>query len=233
MKRILTLLVFVLSAISFAYAQPACTVKYQAVARDANDNIYPTRALGVQVKIRSGGADGAEVYIESHGPTTTTLGLFNIEVGAGAPEQGSWEDIDWSATTYYMEVLMDLDGGTNYKSVGVSPILAVPIAMWAKNSEPQNLEFIPDSDECGTIGKLAISGVPDEIILHDLDASNELQTLRYDQQLNKLILSDPNGKKTDTVGIPGGGSIPDPLTVKKLNAETICVTDEEKRIVRF
>lgn len=209
-------------------AQPACTVKYQAVARDADDNVLPSRTLGVQIKVLANAPNGVEIYIENHTPTTSSLGLFNLEIGAGESISGVWQGIDWSTTTYYMEILMDLDGGSDYKSIGFSPILAVPVASYAKNSTPQCLEFKTALEECGFEGQLSITGKEDTFYLKDLDPWNELQSLRYDQQTNALILSDVYGKLVDTIVIPGGGAVPDPLEVTKVIADTSCITNEEE-----
>ena len=227
---------------SFAWqsiAQPACTVNYQAVARDADDNIYATRNLGVQIRILSGSTGGPAVYVENHAPTTSSLGLFTLEIGGGNVESGNWEAIDWSAGGYFLEVLMDVNGGTNYSPIGTSPILAVPIASYAKTASyaastpPQCLEFAVDVDECGFVGKLSISGKPDTFYFDDLDPWNELQYFEWNQELGMLLVSDLYGKARDSIAIPTGGHLPDPLEVSKLIVDTICINhpDEDAEMI--
>ncbi|MEO6130781.1 MAG: hypothetical protein ABIQ02_02955 [Saprospiraceae bacterium] len=111
---------------------PACTVNYQAVIRDATDKILPNRNVVVQLSVLDGPGGGA-VYIEQHNVLTNSLGLLTLEVGAGTKIGGSdWMLINWLAHKYFLKVEADINGGQNFEVLGESPILAVPIAIQAK-----------------------------------------------------------------------------------------------------
>ena len=185
MKNLRPFLIVLLSLLAAGiFAQPACTVKYQAVARDADDNVYPNREIGVQFSVLPG-----PVYVERHTTTTTSLGHFYLELGGGDPQLGNFTEIDWAATEYSLQIEVDLDGGTNYEVLGESPILAVPVALWAKNT---NFAFIADSvirkpqlnlttvvGDCGNEMHLDYCG--NITVIPDTDPNNEL--------INEIILN--------------------------------------------
>ena len=112
-------------------------VKYQAVARDADDKIIPNKEIGVRFTIKES-MSGEDIYIESHQTTTTSQGLFYLELGGGDPHFGLFSEIDWSGNDYSLEVALDLEGGSEYQTLGMSPILAVPISMYAQNADRAN-----------------------------------------------------------------------------------------------
>ena len=138
MKQILTCIFLLIFGIQIAFTQtspldPVCTFNYQAVVRDADDNILPDRAIIVQLTVMDG-PDGNALHIEQHSATTTTLGLVNLEVGAGMRVGGimAFEAIPWVIRRHYLKVEVDPDGGNDFIDLGASPILAVPIAVQAK-----------------------------------------------------------------------------------------------------
>ena len=181
MKNLRPIIILFLSLFAIeSFAQPACTVKYQAVARDADDNVYPNREIGVQFSIMPG-----PVYVEQHTTTTTSLGHFYLELGGGDPQMGNFEGIDWSLTEYSLQIEVDLDGGTDYEVLGESPILSVPVALWAKNTNYSSFAEIADSvikkpeikvdtilGECGNEIHLDYCG--NVHVFPDADADNEL-----------------------------------------------------------
>src|SRR4051812_19239631 len=87
--------------------------KYQAVVRDAAGNIIADKRISVEVKVLKSSASGAAVYLETHIVNTNLFGLINLEIGRGNAVNGSLESIDWSSTTYFIEISLDLTGGTN------------------------------------------------------------------------------------------------------------------------
>lgn len=133
LKLFISITCFIITIQSFSQIT-AHTVKYQAVARDADNNVYPNKDIGVLFKIIDN-TNGAEVYEETHSTTTTSLGHFYLELGGGDVVVGDFGSIEWDETNYSLEVSFDLDGGSNYKVIGNSSILAVPIALYARKSD--------------------------------------------------------------------------------------------------
>ncbi len=115
-------------------AQAPDMFNYQGVARDNVGNSLTNQNIGLQIDIRQTTPGGTVVFSETHAATTNTFGLFNIEIGGGTPLVATLSAIDWSNGPYFVEVSMDETGGTNYVSMGVTQLLSVPYALYAKAS---------------------------------------------------------------------------------------------------
>ncbi len=116
------------------FAQAPEKMNYQGVARDNSGNVLPNQAIGLQVKLHSGTSGGAVVYSETHAVSTNGFGLFNVQIGAGSNVSGTFSSIGWGTDAFYVEVLMDASGGTNYLSMGTQQLISVPYALYAKTS---------------------------------------------------------------------------------------------------
>lgn len=117
-----------------AFAQAPQQFNYQAVARNGSGNVLASQAVGIQIQLHQGTPGGTVVYAETHAPTTSTIGLMNLAIGAGTVTSGTFNTIDWSAGPYYVEIGMDATGGTTYVSMGTQQLLSVPYALYAENS---------------------------------------------------------------------------------------------------
>lgn len=106
-------------------------ISYQAVIRDADENLVTNQTIGMQVSILVG---VGTVYIETHTPTTNNNGLISIEIGGGTLVLGVWADIEWAVADCSIETEIDLSGGTNYTITGTSQLLSVPYAINAQNA---------------------------------------------------------------------------------------------------
>jgi hypothetical protein len=134
MKKILTLLLLVVVAITTNAQTPPEAFNYSAVARDANSNPIANSTIGIQMSIKIGSSLGATVYQENHFVNTDDFGLFNLIVGGGSILSGTIADIDWSLDDYYLQVGMDANGGTNFLNMGSTQLLSVPYALYAKSA---------------------------------------------------------------------------------------------------
>ncbi|PQJ79566.1 Lcl domain-containing protein [Polaribacter porphyrae] len=133
MKKI-TLLLF-LGIGLVMYGQTPEKISFQAVVRNADQNIVGNKAVGFKLSILSTSVSGTVIYSETHTPTTNINGLVSLEIGTGSVVMGNFSTIDWGANTYYVKTEIDLDGGTNYTISGTSQLLSVPYALHAKKAE--------------------------------------------------------------------------------------------------
>ncbi|MEA3448684.1 MAG: DUF1566 domain-containing protein [Bacteroidota bacterium] len=133
MKKLFTILAAVLITATL-WAQSPEKMSYQAVIRDASDNLITDTQVGMQLSILQGSAGGIEVYVETQTPTTNANGLVSIEIGAGTVESGDFTAIDWTAGSYFIKTETDPAGGTNYSITGTSQLLSVPYALHAKTA---------------------------------------------------------------------------------------------------
>ncbi|WP_418551358.1 hypothetical protein [Parabacteroides goldsteinii] len=125
-------------------------VSYQAVARDAQGKVVAQKAIGIQVEILKGSTTGTVVFSETHSPTSSQTGTVNLLIGQGTRKIGTFSSVDWGADTYYLQLSMDLNGGSNYEKVSTTQMLPVPYALYAaKAGEVENgggENTVPSSD---------------------------------------------------------------------------------------
>jgi hypothetical protein len=127
----LMLLVF----INQTFAQVPQGFNYQAVARNSVGVLITNQLLGVRLDLHQGSASGIIIYSERHTPMTNQFGLFTVSVGQGTFLSGNaFNTITWSTGNYWMEVGLDVTGGTTYTAMGASQLLTVPYAMYAANA---------------------------------------------------------------------------------------------------
>lgn len=122
MRSLLTIIAIFFNIITVA--QASSKISYQAVIRSNNALVVSTQ-IGMRVSIIKDSATGIIVYQETYNPqpTTNANGLVSVEIGGGNPSFGLFENIDWSAATYFVKIETDVTGGTNYTNVGVNQLL--------------------------------------------------------------------------------------------------------------
>lgn len=146
MKKFNLLFSFCFVLLTFVQAQNIPNAfNYSAVARNTSGQAIATTNIGIQISIIKTSPNGTSQYSENHVVTTDAFGLFNLVIGAGSVQSGSMATIDWSNDNYYLKVDMDVNGGTNFITMGTTQLLSVPYALYAKsagslgNGETSNL----------------------------------------------------------------------------------------------
>lgn len=122
MKKSFFLLAF-LFCFSLIQAQSSQGINYQAVARDAEGALLADTEVSIKFDILAGTTDGPPVYTETHVATTNAYGLFTAIIGQGTVVSGVFEDISWSADSYFLQVSI------NDVVMGTSQFLSVPYAL--------------------------------------------------------------------------------------------------------
>jgi uncharacterized protein (TIGR02145 family) len=130
MKKLIVTLANLL-IITSILAQSPQKMSYQAVIRDASDNLVTNTSVGMQISILQESVYGASVYIETQTPTTNANGLVSIEIGEGSIIYGTFSSIDWGNNIYFIKTETDPTGGTTYTITGTSQLLSVPYALHA------------------------------------------------------------------------------------------------------
>lgn len=134
MKKLFTLLVGFAFIIG-AYSQVPERMSYQAVIRDASNELVTNQEVGMQISILQGSATGTAVYVETQTKQTNENGLVTIGIGGGIIVTGTFADINWATGTYFIKTETDPSGSTNYTITGTSQVLSVPYAFHSKTSE--------------------------------------------------------------------------------------------------
>jgi uncharacterized protein (TIGR02145 family) len=130
MKKLYTFLMAMLIALTL-WAQAPQKISYQAVIRNANNELVTSKEIGMRIIILQGSADGIAVYTESFNPTTNTNGLVSVEFGGGA----GFDAIDWANGPYFIKTETDPTGGNNYTITGTTQLLSVPYALHANTAD--------------------------------------------------------------------------------------------------
>ena len=131
MKFIVTICLTLLACVAFA--QSPNKFSYQAVVRNASNELLVSQQVGVKISLLFNTPTGIIVYQETHTPQSNTNGLVTLEVGGGTVVAGEMATIDWGAGSYYIKTEIDPAGGTNYSITSTSQLLSVPFALYAAN----------------------------------------------------------------------------------------------------
>jgi hypothetical protein len=133
MRNILVTVLVCLFSLN-ALAQAPEKMSYQAVVRDNASALVVDKVVGMRISILRGSASGTPAYVEMQSPRSNTNGLVTLEIGAGTVVSGSFAGLNWSTGPYFIQTEIDPSGGSNYSILGVSQLVSVPYALYAKTS---------------------------------------------------------------------------------------------------
>ena len=136
MKKITILLVIMILAVSQLMAQAPQKFTYQAVVRNAGNQLVPNTLVGVQVAILQDGAgeQGTPVYAERHIQSTNANGLVTLKIGEGNVLFGNFNTINWKSGVFFIDVGIDPTGGSDYSIWSTQQMLSVPYALYANEA---------------------------------------------------------------------------------------------------
>ncbi|MBU2930146.1 hypothetical protein [Winogradskyella psychrotolerans] len=131
MKNLITLVIALLISIS-SYAQQG--INYKSLIKDNLGNVLSSQSISVQFQVREATANGTAVYTETHTETTDANGILILNIGTGTTSD-IFTHINWSSNEHWLNVQIDITGGTNYTDMSTTQIMAVPYALNAKTAE--------------------------------------------------------------------------------------------------
>lgn len=132
MKKLYYILTLLLCS-STVFAQSPELMSYQAIIRNAADQLVINQNVGIRISILQGSDTGVAVYTETHSESTNDNGLVTLNIGAGNTSD-DFSSIDWGNGSYFIKSETDPTGGTNYSIEGTSQLLSVPYALYAKSA---------------------------------------------------------------------------------------------------
>jgi hypothetical protein len=135
MRSLLTILLFLTLCSAELLAQSPPYINYQGVARDRNGSVLQDRALSLRISVLKDGPNGPVAYSERHNVLTNDFGMFTLQIGGGELRQGALDALPWGKNSYWLQVEMDEEGGTNYSLLGASQLLSVPYAFHALHAD--------------------------------------------------------------------------------------------------
>ena len=115
---------------------------YQAIVRDGGGNILSNQSVSFRLGIIQDDIANAVLYSETHTVTTNVYGGVTLNIGEGTVVSGTFSTLDWSKASF-LQVELDINGGSSFVLMGTSELLAVPKALYAEQT---------GNAECGGAG---------------------------------------------------------------------------------
>ena len=135
MKHHLLIPILLILAAANAISQVPQGIPYQAVARNAQGQPLSNKNIKVRFSVLDSVATGTAVYVESHTTTTSSMGLFNMNVGMGTPTTGTFSTINWGTNFKFLKVELDTTAtGSSYIDLGTQQMMSVPYALFANTA---------------------------------------------------------------------------------------------------
>jgi soluble cytochrome b562 len=136
-------------------------IKYQAVARNLSGEVLANERSSLRIDLISGSSAakaGIVYYSEIHEVTSDRLGLFNLVIGEGKSQGGSFDKVPWSSEDIWMQVAIKRSGEAAYSIISNSRLLAVPYAFHAGTAN----ELVAGRSKSTSLGAGRESGVPSQ-----------------------------------------------------------------------
>ncbi len=136
MKKLLRLpLINFLILFSFnLFAQTQNAFNFQAVIRNDTGELLSNQEIKVLFEILENNPNGEVIFLQESDVTSNKYGLITAEIGNDEIVEGDFSNISWSENSYFIRISVDFEASGNYEEIGVSQLLSVPYAMYAKSS---------------------------------------------------------------------------------------------------
>jgi hypothetical protein len=129
-------------------------IAFQAAARTSNGVIMPNKQIQIRISILKDTLAEEILYQELKSVTTSPLGLFTILIGAAEPAKiitiGAFENINWTAATYFMRVEIDPENHLQFIRIGQQQIQYAAYAFAADHVLAENVKGVLNIPQGGT-----------------------------------------------------------------------------------
>lgn len=130
--------------ISIAQVDTNKGINFQAIARNADGSIVPSKDISIRLSIREGSASGTIEYQEIKTTSTNVVGLFSVVLGSNSNSNitviGDYNNINWQTGNKYLQVEIDPFNSINFILLGVQKINYVPYALVANSIDWANVK---------------------------------------------------------------------------------------------
>lgn len=144
MKLFLTNIFMLFQFISIAQVDTNKGINFQAIARNADGSIVPSKDISIRLSIREGSASGTIEYQEIKTTSTNVVGLFSVVLGSNSNSNitviGDYNNINWQTGNKYLQVEIDPFNSINFIFLGVQKINYVPYALVANSIDWANVK---------------------------------------------------------------------------------------------
>lgn len=180
-------------------AQSDLGFKYQAMIKDSYGLKVPNREVHIRLSLLFGDSDGNVKYVERHRAETNINSVIELNVGEGEVDFGDFTEIDWSKGKYFIQVELDIEGGSKFSIMGISQLMSVPYAMYAvKAGNANDADANPENE----LQDLILSGNKLRITNNPNASEIDLSSLSNDKiwdELAKKVDSDKVYTKEEVI----------------------------------
>ncbi|QQS28941.1 MAG: tail fiber domain-containing protein [Sphingobacteriales bacterium] len=137
-NNILSACFFLFAFSNFLFAQSPQLINYQAIARNSSGQPLVSQNIGIRLSIHQSTAAGTVQYQETHNVTTNTQGLFNVQIGNGTINAGTFSAITWTdGENKFLQIELDPDGAgvEPYTDMGTQQLVSVPYALFGAETK--------------------------------------------------------------------------------------------------
>ena len=189
-------------------------MSYQAVVRDATNNLLVRKTVSIRVSILQGSSSGSSVYRETQSAQTNANGLVSISIGEGTDKTGDISTIEWSNGPFFIKTEIDPNGANNYILTSTTQLLSVPYALYAEKAgnafdgQYESLNGKPELAKVATSNDYAdLANTPTMVSQLENDAKY-LQTEQQQLKLDGTYLSitDKDGEVLNTITLPSAST---------------------------
>lgn len=198
---------------TYSNAQSPMEISYQAVVRNANNELIKNQMVGIRISILANSSNGNVEYTETQTPTTNSFGLIAIEIGKGSSSD-NLSLIDWSEGIYFIKTETDPNGGTDYTITGTSQLLSVPYSFHSNTTD----SIIGGIREVDPVFSSAIAA-----------SITESDTTYWNSKLDQEL----DGDITNELEMPDDVTEGDMAYYNGANWESIAAPDENSMVLTF
>ncbi len=116
------------------FAQAPAKFNYQSVVRNASGAVIPNQPISLRFSIHDGSTSGSIVFQQTDTIISNQFGVITVVIGGGSITFGNLNQVNWGAGEKFMQVELDIAGGTSYVDMGTTQLLSVPYALYAANA---------------------------------------------------------------------------------------------------
>lgn len=114
---------------AFAFGQAPKLINYQGIVRGIDGAPALNQPISIRFQILKGSATGTVVYTEQQSLSTNSLGLIQTQIGMNS----NLGAVVWNSSLHFLEVAIDITGGSNLEVLGTQQIMGVPYSFQANN----------------------------------------------------------------------------------------------------
>ena len=133
MKKIIFTLCLLMAAMFLTAQEVPQAINFQAIARDANNEVMANTQIMIQLTILDDAPDGTQVYREIRSLMTNNYGSFSFQIGRDPyMSDGNFADINWGGGRKFLKIDYDPTASLSFDlSLGTIEFVSVPYAFAA------------------------------------------------------------------------------------------------------